>query len=148
MLALLLYAAFLLDPFTDLAAAFRQGRFLAAVLSLNFLVVALVVLALLPVVPEDRAVLLGALLVLLAPCVDYVSVFIGLTGGLVDRLLAAAPLLMLAQLALLPVYLLLFVGRDLVDLCSRRSGAGAHQFARPARIISAGPGRRGRGWRP
>jgi ACR3 family arsenite transporter len=43
-------------------------------------------------------------------------VFTGLAGGSSQRLLAAAPLLILAQLALLPVYLLLFVGRDLADI--------------------------------
>lgn len=115
-LAVLLFATFRQVPFTALAQAFRDGRFLVAVLAVNFLVVPLVVLGLTRLLPDDRAVLLGALLVLLAPCIDYVIVFSGLAGGSSQRLLAAAPLLMLAQLALLPVYLLLFVGRDLADI--------------------------------
>jgi ACR3 family arsenite transporter len=115
-LAVLLYATFLQVPFTALTAAFRDGRFLAAVLTVNFVIVPLVVLALTRVLPDDQAVLLGVLLVLLTPCIDYVIVFTGLAGGSSQRLLAAAPLLMLAQLALLPVYLLLFVGRDLADI--------------------------------
>jgi ACR3 family arsenite transporter len=115
-LAVLLYATFLQVPFTALAAAFRDGRFLAAVLTVNFVIVPLVVLGLIQVLPDDQAVLLGVLLVLLTPCIDYVIVFTGLAGGSSQRLLAAAPLLMLAQLALLPVYLLLFVGRDLAEI--------------------------------
>lgn len=34
-------------------------------------------------------------MVLLTPCIDYVIVFSGLAGGSSDRLLAAAPVLML-----------------------------------------------------
>lgn len=52
------------------------------------------------------------LLVLLTPCIDYVIVFSGLAGGASERLLAAAPLLMLTQILLLPVYLLLFIGPE------------------------------------
>lgn len=108
-LAALLYATFLQVPFTSLTASFRDGRFLAAVLVVNFLLVPLVVWGLTLALPDDRGVLLGVLLVLLAPCIDYVIVFAGLAGGSAQRLLAAAPLLMLAQMALLPLYLLLFL---------------------------------------
>jgi ACR3 family arsenite transporter len=72
-LAVLLYATFLQVPFTGLAAAFRDGRFLAAVLTINFVIVPLVVLALTRVLPDGRAVLLGVLLVLLTPCIDSSS---------------------------------------------------------------------------
>lgn len=62
----------------------------------------------------DRALLVGILFVLLAPCVDYVIVFTGLAGGAADRLLAATPLLMLAQMVLLPMWLRLFAGTGVV----------------------------------
>ena len=55
-------------------------------------------------------------MVLLTPCIDYVIVFTRLAGGSDRRLLAAAPLLMLAQMALLPVYLWLFMGSELADI--------------------------------
>jgi ACR3 family arsenite efflux pump ArsB len=61
-------------------------------------------------------VLVGVLLVLLAPCIDYVIVFAGLAGAAAERLLAAAPLLMLAQAVLLPAYLWLFVGPGVADV--------------------------------
>lgn len=115
-LALLLYATFLQVPFTAIAKSFRDTRFFAAVLGLNFLVVPVLVAPLLLLLPADDAVRLGVLLVLLTPCIDYVIVFSGLAGGASDRLLAISPLLMLAQLALLPLYFLIFVGNDLADI--------------------------------
>lgn len=115
-LGALLYATFLQVPFTKLTSGFRDGRFLGAVLVVNFVIVPLVVGALTVVVPLQQAVLLGVLLTLLTPCIDYVIVFSGLAGGDSQRLLAAAPLLMLAQMAALPLLLWLFVGRDLVDI--------------------------------
>ena len=103
-LGLLLYATFLAVPFTPVGRALRDGRFLAAVCVLNFLVVPPVAFGLSRPVAGDPALVLGVLLVLLCPCIDYVVVFAGLAGGAADRLLAAAPLLMLAQLLQLPLY--------------------------------------------
>lgn len=115
-LGLLLYATFLAVPFTKLTAAFRDVRFLAALLVVNFAVVPVVVAVLTGIVSLPQAVLLGVLLTLLTPCIDYVIVFCGLAGGDSQRLLAAAPLLMLAQMLALPVLLVLFVGPQLADI--------------------------------
>ena len=111
-LGLLLYATFLGVPFASLGRAVRDGRFLAAVLVLNFAVVPVVAYGLSRFVANRPALLFGVLLVLLTPCIDYVIVFSGLAGGASERLLAAAPLLMLAQMLLLPVFLLLFIGPE------------------------------------
>ena len=118
-LGLLLYATFLGVPFARLAGAFRDGRFLATILILNFIVVPPIAFGLSRFVAFDEALVVGVLLVLLTPCVDYVIVFTGLAGGSRERLLAATPLLMIVQLALLPPYLWLMVGPELaasVDL--------------------------------
>jgi len=115
-LMVLLYATFLGVPLTRLGRALRDGRFLAGLLVLNFVVVPVVVYGLSRFVANDQALLLGVLLVLLAPCIDYVIVFSGLAGAAHDRLLAAAPLLMLAQMLLLPVYLGLFMGPELLQV--------------------------------
>jgi hypothetical protein len=64
-----------------------------------------IVYALSRLAPGGQAVALGVLVVLLTPCIDYVIVFTRLAGGSDRRLLAASPLLMLSQMALLPVYL-------------------------------------------
>lgn len=115
-LGALLYATFLQVRFVELRRALANRRFIAAVLSLNFVAVPVVVWGLTQLLPDNRAVLLGVLLVLLTPCLDYVIVFSALAGGRAQRLLAAAPVLMLAQMALLPLYLSLFMGSGLADI--------------------------------
>ncbi|MCF8559567.1 bile acid:sodium symporter [Micrococcus luteus KDCGSN] len=113
-LALLLLATFLAVPFAALGAGLRDGRFLAALLVLNFVVVPAVVFGLSRFVTHDDALLVGVLLVLLAPCVDYVIAFTALAGGAAERLLAAASLLMLVQLVVLPVLLRVVAGEAAV----------------------------------
>ncbi|MFZ3570521.1 arsenic resistance protein [Streptomyces sp. BH097] len=115
-LAALLYVTFLQVPAAELLRSLRAGRFLAAALTVNFVVVPLVVAAMFAFLPDGRAVRLGVLLVLLCPCVDYVIVFSGLAGAASQRLLAATPLLLLAQMVLLPGYLYLFMGEGLSDV--------------------------------
>ncbi|MDY0946239.1 bile acid:sodium symporter [Frigoribacterium sp. CFBP9039] len=111
-LALLLFATFLGVPFATIRRALRDGRFLVAIGVLNFVVVPVVAFGLSRFVDDEPALLFGVLLVLLSPCIDYVIVFAGLAGGASARLLAAAPVLMLAQILLLPLYLLLMIGPD------------------------------------
>ncbi|MGH8917178.1 MAG: arsenic resistance protein [Actinomycetes bacterium] len=115
-LGALLFVTFLQVPARELLRSLRAGRFLAAALVVNFVVVPLVVVAMFGFLPADQGVRLGVLLVLLAPCVDYVVVFSGLAGGSNERLLAATPLLLIAQMVLLPVYLALFAGPSLAQI--------------------------------
>lgn len=114
-IGVLLYATFLGVPFTRLADAFRDGRFLITLLVLNFLIVPVIVFALSRFVAGEAALLVGVLLVLLTPCIDYVIVFAGLAGGAHDKLIAAAPLLMIGQLLLLPVYLAVLAGPGVLE---------------------------------
>lgn len=124
-LGLLLFATFLGVPFARLGAALRDGRFLVAVLVLNFVLVPALVFGLSRLVAADEAVLVGVLLVLLTPCVDYVIVFAGLAGGARERLLAATPLLMLLQILLLPLYLWAMAGPQVVSAFDPRPFAEA-----------------------
>ena len=138
-LALLLLATFLAVPFAALGAGLRDGRFLASLLVLNFVVVPAVVFGLSRFVAHDDALLVGVLLVLLAPCVDYVIAFTALAGGVAERLLAAAPLLMLVQLVVLPVLpvlpVLLRAFAALVkDSLDDAGDAGAHLRAEDRRL--------------
>jgi ACR3 family arsenite efflux pump ArsB len=112
-LGALLYVTFLQVPARTLVRSLRDRRFLCAVATLNFAVVPLVVAAMFVFLPDDEAVRFGVLLVLLSPCIDYVIVFSGLAGASAYRLLAATPLLLIAQIVLVPVYLAVFVGADL-----------------------------------
>lgn len=115
LLGALLFATFLGVPFTTIGRAFTDWRFLGAVLALNFVVVPLVVFGLSRLVATDQAILLGVLLVLLTPCVDYVIVFTGLAGGDRSRLLSATPVLMVLQILLLPVYLTLMIDQEVTS---------------------------------
>lgn len=115
MLALLLYATFLGIPFGRIGQAFRDWRFLATLLVVNFALVPAIAWLLSRIVAHDQVLLVGVLFVLLTPCIDYVIVFAGLAGGDEEKLLAATPLLMLTQMVLLPLYLWLFVGAEFVE---------------------------------
>ncbi len=115
-LGALLFVTFLQVPAAELIRSLRDGRFLSAAVVVNFVVVPLVVAAMFAFLPADQAVRLGVLLVLLCPCVDYVIVFSGLAGGSSRRLLAATPVLLVAQMLLLPGFLYLFMGSELADI--------------------------------
>ena len=117
-LGVLLYATFLQVPFSELRSAAAGGRFLAATLVLNFLIVPVVVFGLSRFVAGESAVLMGVLLVLLTPCIDYVIVFSGLGGSDERKVLTATPVLMLAQIIALPVYLWLFAGTKVLTVFS------------------------------
>lgn len=114
-LIVLLYATFLAVPFPEIGRAVKDVRFLAAALVLNFVLVPIVVFGLSRFVAHEQALLVGVLLVLLTPCIDYVLVFCRLAGGASSKLLAASPLLFVLQLLLLPVYLRMFVGPELSE---------------------------------
>jgi ACR3 family arsenite efflux pump ArsB len=111
-LALTLFATFLGVPLGRLGHAARDRRFLGAVLAVNFGVAPVVAFGLSRLVASNHAVLVGVLVVLLTPCIDYVIVFTGLAGGARERLLAATPLLLVIQMALLPAYLGLMAGPE------------------------------------
>ncbi|AZL72324.1 arsenic resistance protein [Pseudomonas sichuanensis] len=109
-IAVLMYAMFLQIPFLDLRAGLGNRRFMGALLLANFVLVPLLVWAGTRGLVDHPAVLVGALLVLLTPCIDYVVVFTHLGKGESRLTLAATPVLLLVQLALLPLYLALMLG--------------------------------------
>jgi ACR3 family arsenite efflux pump ArsB len=59
----MLFVTFLQVPLADLAQAFSRIRFLAALLTANFLVVPLLVAGLIQFLPADSMVWLGVLLI-------------------------------------------------------------------------------------
>lgn len=115
-LALMLYVTFLQVPLADLGRSFARGRFLTALLLANFVAVPLLVAAMLPLMPADALLRFGILLVLLAPCIDYVVTFAHLGRADAKLLLAATPSLLIAQMLLLPVYLKVLLGEDAAAL--------------------------------
>ncbi|WP_291474073.1 bile acid:sodium symporter [Corynebacterium sp.] len=145
-LGLLLYTTFLAVPFGRIGHALRDWRFLVTVFVVNFLCVPLVVWVLTRFIASDRALLVGVLFVLLAPCVDYVIVFTGLAGGAADRLLAATPLLMLAQMVLLPVWLRLFAGAEVVESIETGPFVSAFVWLIVVPLVAAGATQWARWW--
>src|SRR5450830_479333 len=109
-IAVLMYAMFLQIPFLELRQGLGNQRFLAALLLANFILVPMLVWLLTRGLVARPALLVGALLVLLTPCIDYVVVFTHIGKGDSRLMLAATPVLLLLQLVLLPVYLGLILG--------------------------------------
>ncbi len=125
-LAFMLYVTFLQVPLAELGKALRQLRFVVVLLIANFLVMPLLVFALLGLLPDDALLRLGVLLVLLAPCIDYVVTFAHLGRADARSLLACTPVLLLLQMLLLPAYLALALGRDAALLI--HAGPFVHAF--------------------
>lgn len=115
-LGVLLYTTFTQVPLLHLAATFGDRRFLVALLTGNFILMPVVVGILLLLLPDDPAIRLGVLLVLLVPCTDWFISFTHLSGGDSARAIAATPVLLIVQLILLPVYVWLFMGNIAVEL--------------------------------
>lgn len=115
-LAFMLYVTFLQVPLAQLGRALTQIRFVAVLLTVNFVAMPLLVFALLSLLPDDAVLRFGVLLVLLAPCIDYVVTFAHLGRADARSLLACTPVLLLLQMLLLPVYLTLALGREAAQL--------------------------------
>lgn len=125
-LALMLFVTFLQVPLAELRQAFSRVRFLAALMATNFVVLPVLVAALVEFLPPEPMVRLGVLLVLLAPCIDYVVTFSHLGRADARLLLAATPALLIVQMLLLPAYLALFLGSDAANLV--QVGPFVHAF--------------------
>ena len=104
-LGALLYATFVQVPLLDVRAAFRDRRFMVAVLLGNFVFIPLLVAAALLLLPDNRPLQLGVLLVLLVPCTDWFVTFAQLGRGSAARAIAITPVNLLLQLLLLPVFI-------------------------------------------
>lgn len=108
-LAIMLFVTFMQVPLVMLVNGLRSMRFIGALLSANFIAIPLLLLLIRPLLPDEPLVQFGILLVLLAPCIDYVVTFCHLGRGDSSRLLACTPLLLTIQLLLLPLYMALFL---------------------------------------
>ncbi|MGC3875018.1 arsenic resistance protein [Halomonas sp. GXIMD04776] len=124
LLGVLLYTTFTQVPLLHLTRAFRDRRFMMALMVGNFLLVPLAVAALSLLLPEQPAIRLGVLLVLLVPCTDWFISFAHLGRGDSARAIAAAPLLLLVQLVMLPLYVWWLIGDLAIELT-----AGSHLLA-------------------
>lgn len=115
-LGLLLFSTFAQVPFIHLRAALKDRRFMSVALLGNFVAVPIIVWGLVWFLPDDPAIRLGVLLVLLVPCTDWFITFSHLSGGDTGRAIAVTPMNLLLQIALLPIYLWLFMGQSFVEI--------------------------------
>src|SRR3546814_12487278 len=104
-----MYAMFLQIPVLELREAFANRRFVGALLLANFLLVPLMVWLVTWPLSSNKALLVGALLVLLTPCIDYVLVLPHMGKGDSRLVIAATPLMLLLKLLLLPLSLRLIL---------------------------------------
>lgn len=109
LLALLLYATFTQMPLGRLRSSLRNKRFLAAAVAGNFVVIPILVTILIRFTPNEPAIQLGILLVLLVPCTDWFISFTHLGKGSMEDSITFSPISLLLQLLLLPIYLRLFL---------------------------------------
>lgn len=115
-LAAMLFVTFLQIPLAELRLVFRKGRFIAALLTTNFVVIPLLVAGLTQFLPPDPLIRLGVLLVLLTPCIDYVVTFAHIGKADARLLLATTPVLLILQMILLPVFLGLLLGFEATNI--------------------------------
>ena len=110
-LAVLLFANFMGVPFgrgqererNGVPAAASRG-FTLWLITLNFIVVPLLVMILLPTFLDSSVIALAVALVVLAPCIDYVVVFTRYAGGDSTLLLRKTPLLLGLQILIIPIW--------------------------------------------
>ncbi|MUG47840.1 arsenic resistance protein [Paenibacillus woosongensis] len=115
-IAVLLFSMFCQIPFLKLKEALSHGRFMGALLLVNFVFIPLLVYILIQVFPQPSPVLIGVCLVLLTPCIDYVIVFTQLGKGNEKLMLASTPVLFIVQMIMLPFYLWLFIGQEAAQI--------------------------------
>src|SRR5690606_14496961 len=111
-LALMLFATFMQVPLAGVGSAMRDLRFIVALVLTNFVLLPLLVAGLIQFLPDAPMLKLAVLMVLLAPCVDYVITFTHLGGGNARLLLAMTPLLLGLQMLLLPAYIWTMLGDE------------------------------------
>jgi arsenite transporter len=99
-------------PLASLGRAVVGRRFLLAVVGLNIVVSPVLAYILSRVVFRDPDLQLGLLLVLLAPGVGLVAIFVRRAGGAVESLLSTAPIMLVIQAVSLPALMVLFTAAD------------------------------------
>ena len=115
-LSILMFGMFTQIPFLQLPQALTNRKFFLTLMLMNFIIVPIIVWLLSRLLPNDHAILLGVFLVLLTPCIDYVIVFTHLGKGNMNIMLGATPLLFIVQMVMLPLYLWLFMGKEVATI--------------------------------
>jgi ACR3 family arsenite efflux pump ArsB len=110
-LFVMLFGAFLNIPLKDYRKAFANIKFSVTVVSINFVWTPLFIWALGKLFLSGSPILqIGFIMLMVTPCTDWYLVFTGIVKGNVPLSASVLPANLVFQVALLPVYLLIFGG--------------------------------------
>ncbi|MCX8029488.1 MAG: hypothetical protein N2712_05790 [Brevinematales bacterium] len=112
-LGFLLYLTFVQVPILSMRDAFLDIKFILAAIIGNFFILPIVVWVILLLLPNDIGIRLGVILVLLVPCTDWFITFSHLGKGDTKLAIVFTPISLVLQVILLPVYVFIFLGRDI-----------------------------------
>lgn len=120
LLAVLLHTTFTQVPLVHLRQALTDTGFVKSAVIGNFLLIPLLIGSIIHFLPDDPAIRLGILLVLLVPCTDWFITFSHLGGGDTKHAIAFSPISLLLQSVFLPFYLWLFLGETFAVAVARQ----------------------------
>ncbi|KIL51744.1 hypothetical protein KP77_12560 [Jeotgalibacillus alimentarius] len=111
LLALMIYLTFLQIPFKDVKASFQNKTFSISSLLINFVWTPFFAWLLTIIfLPDQPALAIGLIMLLVTPCTDWYLIFTGVAKGNTALSAAILPLNLILQIVLLPVYLFIFFG--------------------------------------
>lgn len=115
-LTLMLFGVFLQIPLKDITESFKNIRFTASSVIMNFIWTPIFAWLLGAIFLHDLpAIWVGFIMLMVTPCTDWYLIFTGIAKGNVALGAAGLPLKLILQLTLLPVYLLV-LGGSLIEI--------------------------------
>jgi len=118
-LMVMLFVVFMCINMKDVGASFSNRRFTAIALLMNFVWTPILAIVL-GLFFDNIDIRIGLLMLLVTPCTDWYLVFTATAKGNVPLSSALLPLNLILQIALMPVYLILFfnteIGLDIPSL--------------------------------
>ena len=110
-LFIMLFGAFLNIPLKDFRKAFKNTRFSATVVLVNFIWTPILVWLLGKTFLSGSPILqIGFIMLMVTPCTDWYLIFTGMAKGNVPLSATVLPVNLVLQVILLPVYLMIFGG--------------------------------------
>ncbi|WP_404408177.1 arsenic resistance protein [Jeotgalibacillus malaysiensis] len=111
LLAIMIYLTFLQIPLKDVKASFGNKTFSISAIFINFVWTPFFAWLLAIVFfPDQPALAIGLIMLLVTPCTDWYLIFTGVAKGNTALSASILPLNLILQIILLPVYLLIFFG--------------------------------------
>ncbi len=110
----LLYILFLTVNLNEVGKAFENRRYTLVAIMINFVVTPVIAWLLGKLFfPDSMEIRIGLLMLLVTPCTDWYLVFTGLAKGNVPLNISILPMNLILQIALMPVYLFVFLGSEI-----------------------------------